>query len=341
MKKKLFILGVSTLLLCGCGKIPKLSNGDEAVITFKDGEKISVNDFYDEIKNGYGLQVLVNMMDKHIYELEFKDKVSDAKTYSEAVVKQFKANYDDEEKALSMLQTYYGYQTFDAYKNAAYINYLQNEAIETYVKNNITEDELKDYYEKSVYPNMTISHILITSDASSSATDEEKEAAEKKAKAKVKEVIDKLNTAKKENKNITEAFTSLAKEYSEDESTKNKGGSLGEINIGSLDSKYDELVSSAAKLQDGEYSTDIITTELGYHVILKTATGKKASYDDSVDSMKEKIMTNKLNDNKSLMVDAVKYYRDKYELNIVDSELNSQYSKYMNNLINTYKNSSN
>ena len=57
--------------------------------------------------------------------------------------------------------------------------------------------------------------------------------------------------------------------------------------------------------------------------------------------MKEKIMTNKLNDNKSLMVDAVKYYRDKYELNIVDSELNSQYSKYMNNLINTYKNSSN
>ena len=43
MNKKIFIIGASALLLCGCGKVPKLSNGDEAVITFKDGEKISAN----------------------------------------------------------------------------------------------------------------------------------------------------------------------------------------------------------------------------------------------------------------------------------------------------------
>ena len=45
MKKKIFILSTCILLLCGCGKtIPTLSNGDEAVVSFENGDKISVND---------------------------------------------------------------------------------------------------------------------------------------------------------------------------------------------------------------------------------------------------------------------------------------------------------
>lgn len=55
------------------------------------------------------------------------------------------------------------------------------------------------------------------------------------------------------------------------------------------------------------------------------------------DSMKEDITQDKLTEDQSLMVDAIRYYRDLYELDIVDSELDSQYSIYMNNLINTYK----
>ena len=71
MKKKVLILGVCSLLLCGCGKIPTLSNGDEAVVTFKDGDMISANDFYEEIKNNYGLNTLINMIDKYVFEKEF------------------------------------------------------------------------------------------------------------------------------------------------------------------------------------------------------------------------------------------------------------------------------
>lgn len=339
MKKKIFILGASALLLCGCGKNPTLSNGDEAVVTFKNGEKISANDFYEEIKNSFGLQTLVNMIDKHIYETEFKDDVKDAKTFAAATVKQFKANYDDEATALGMLQNYYGYQSFEAYEDAAYINYLQNQAIETYVKESIKEEELKEYYENNVYPNMTISHILITPSVKDDATDEEKEEAEDKAKKQIESIIKELAQAKKDNKDVKKVFSELAKKYSEDDSNKNKGGNLGEININSLDGKYDELVKAAGKLKDGEYSTEVITTELGYHVILKTKTGEKASYEDSLDSMKEDITTDKLTENKSLMVEAVKHYREKYDLEIIDSEIKSQYSKYMNNLINAYKNS--
>jgi len=61
MKKKIIILGACSLLLCGCGKtIPTLSNGDEAVVAFSNGEKISVNDLYQEIKDKYALRAIWN-----------------------------------------------------------------------------------------------------------------------------------------------------------------------------------------------------------------------------------------------------------------------------------------
>lgn len=339
MNKKIFIIGASALLLCGCGKVPKLSNGDEAIVTFKDGEMISANDFYKEIKDKMGLETLINMVDKYVYEKEFSDKKKDANTYAEAMIKQFRAQYDTDEEILTMLKQYgMHFQTIEAYQDSLYVNYLQNEAIEAYVKSKITEEELKKYYETDVYPNMTISHILITPSVTDSTKTEEKEKAEKEAKEKVNAIIKELNDAKKENKNITEVFNELVKKHSEDDSTKDKNGDLGEINLGSLSSKYDELVKAASKLKDGEYSTEVITTEAGYHVILKTKTGEKETYENSLESMKEKIMQNKLNENSSLIVDAIKYYRDKYEFDIIDSEIDTQYGRYMNNLINTYKN---
>lgn len=337
MKKKVLILGVCSLLLCGCGKIPTLSNGDEAVVTFKEGEMISANDFYEEIKNSFGLDTLLNMIDKHIFEAEFPDEMENGEAYAEAAIDQLRTNYKTEEELLQALQ-YYGYQTVEAYQNFVYISYMQNVAIEAYVRNNITEEELQDYYDNDVYPDMTISHILITPDVTDDMSDEEKEEAENTAKEQIENIIDELNEAKDNGEDIESTFAKLAKEYSEDDDTKDDGGNLGEINIGSLDSNYDELIKAANSLKDGEYSTEVITTELGYHVILKTATGEKASYDDSVDSMKDAITEDKLNNDQSLMVDAIRYYRELYELDIVDSELDNQYSIYMNNLINTYEN---
>ncbi len=146
MKKKVLILGVCSLLLCGCGKIPTLSNGDEAVVTFKEGEMISANDFYEEIKNSFGLDTLLNMIDKHIFEAEFPDEMENGEAYAEAAIDQLRTNYETEEELLQALQ-YYGYQTVEAYQNFVYISYMQNVAIEAYVRDNITDEELNEVLE--------------------------------------------------------------------------------------------------------------------------------------------------------------------------------------------------
>ena len=58
LKKILLLSTVCFTLLCGCGKIPKLKNGEEAVITFKKDKKehkISADELYEELKNNFGL----------------------------------------------------------------------------------------------------------------------------------------------------------------------------------------------------------------------------------------------------------------------------------------------
>ena len=44
MKKKIVLAMALTLLLTGCGKVPKLEKPKHAVISFKNGNKISVHE---------------------------------------------------------------------------------------------------------------------------------------------------------------------------------------------------------------------------------------------------------------------------------------------------------
>ena len=89
--------------------------------------------------------------------------------------------------------------------------------INSYAKTKITDKEIKAYYDDEAIGDMEINHILITADVKDGAKDDEKKAAEEAAKKTVNEIIEKLNTAKKNKEDITEAFTKLAKEYSKDD----------------------------------------------------------------------------------------------------------------------------
>ncbi len=328
MKKKIVILGACTMLLCGCGKIPTLSNGEEAVVKFENGDMISVNDLYNDIKDNYALQSLLQMIDKKILETEYASEVESKKEVAESTVKAMKETYG-EEQFLQMLQSYYGYSSIEAYQKSYYIGALQNLAIVDYGKSLVTDKEIKKYYDESVFGDILVSHILITADTTSSMSTEEKTEAENKAKDQVKSIIDEL----KKSDNKKEKFKELAKNLSKDESTKENGGSLGYINIGTLGSSYDEIVKSANSLKDGEFSTEVITTELGYHVILREEQKEKASLEDTKESIRSTLGEKKISADSTLSVTALTELRKKYGMDIVDSEIQKQYGNYISNTI--------
>ena len=342
MKKKLFLLTLSIFLIAGCGKIPKLKNGEDAVITFKNGDKISVNELYNALKTDYALDATINLMDTKILEKEFKGSIKEAKKYAEDTIKSMKESYGGDDELLQAIQIYTGYSTIDAYQNYIYINYLKNLATEKYAKIKVDDKQVEKYFNDVYVGDVSINHILITPSVKSEATDEEKTKAENEAKNKALEVIAKLDEASKAGKDVKEEFTKLAKEYSDDDATKNKGGELGYINFNNLGTNYDELVNAALKLKKGEYSTKVITTDMGYHVIYKVDQKDKGTLKDAEDKIRTILSQSTLNNDATVSVKAMQYYRDKYGAEIVDSDIQSQYSKYMNQALNQDKtNSSN
>lgn len=333
MKKKIIVLALCVLMISGCGsKIPKLSNGDEAVVTLKDGSMISANELYNELKDDYALEALVNMVDKKILEKEYKDQLEDAQDSADSTMKELEEAYGDD--LLSAIQYYTNYNSLEAYKEYVYLSYLQNLVIEDYCQDQITDKEIKKYYKDSIVGDIKVNHILITADVTDDMTDEEIEEAETKAKDQVKSIIKELK--KTDSKNLKSKFKELAKEYSDDESTKDNSGSLGFINKDTLSSEYDELVDAAYKLKDGEFSTEVITTELGYHVILRVETKEKAALEDVKDSIVETLGTEYLEENPVASIKALQQIRKDYGVEFVDSDLKSQYATYIQNAIASY-----
>ncbi len=332
MKKKIILSMLCLFLLCGCGKIPKLKNGEEAVITFaKDGKKhkISADDLYQELKNNFGLEATVKLINSYILENEFasyKEKAeSDAKNYMDGLIEA----YGDETKLLEAVQSNTNYSTLEAYQDYLYLSFMETHATKEYAKTLVTDKEIDAYYKDEVKGDVEIYHILVTPKVTDGMKDEEKTKAEDTAKETINKIIKELD----ESKDKLDTFKKLVKKYTEDESTKSKDGNLGYINYGDLSDKYDELIDAAYKLKDGEYSKSIITTEMGYHVIYRKSIKEKDKLKDIKDEIIESLAERKMQQG-NLAVDSLKYYRKLYNMEIIDSTLNRQYGIYLNNLAN-------
>lgn len=335
MKKKVIVLALIVTLLCsGCGKkIPTLSNGDEAVVTLKDGSMISVNELYEAVKDDYALQTLLDLVDKKILEDKYKDKLDEFNKQVDNHMTTLENSLGDDLEEQIISQT--GLPSIEAYKQSYYISLLKQEAVLDYAKSKISDKEIEKYYKDEIVSDIKISHILITPEVTDSMTDEEKKAAETEAKEKAEAIIAELN--KTDKSSIADKFSELAKEQSMDESSKENGGSLGFINKTTLSSQYKKVSEAAYKLKDGEYSKDVVKSEVGYHVILRTDTKEKASVEDVKDDILKELGTEYINKHYVVYVDGLTAVRDEYDVEIVDSELKKQYKSYVERLRANYQ----
>lgn len=333
MKKKILILSMCLILASGCGKqIPKLKNGEEAVVTFNEKDKISVDDLYQKIKSERALETLISMIDKNILEDKYKNNLEDATTYAESTIKSLEENYGDQLE--EMIYNYTGYTSKEAYKDSLYLSHLQNLAVEDYAKDQVTDKEIKKYYDDEIIGDIELSHILITPQTTDDMTDDEKKAKENEAENKAKEIIDEL----KKSSDIKSTFAELAKNNSQDEATSKSGGSLGYVNYNTLSSDYDSLIDAAAKLKNNEYSTTAIKTSLGYHIILRTNQKEKAKLEDVKDTIIENLANEKKEEDSTISVKAMQQLRKDYNVEIQDTELKEQYAKYIQNALSQAKN---
>ena len=319
--KKILIFCLCALLLTGCGDV-KLENGENAIVSFNNGDGITAQDLYDELKEMYGVNYLVNLIDAKLLDLEYEETTEELE-YVQQIVDSVKSESGDE--FIDYIEYYYGVNSEEAFEDYIRLNYRRSLWIEDYAREIVTDKQIEDYYNDVYVGDMEVSHILITSDATSDMTDDEKKAAETEAYNKAKEIIEKLNNG--------EDFATLAKENSDDSGTAGDGGVVGTVNYGM---NYDEdFVDAAAALEEGKYSSTPVKTQFGYHIIYKTKQNEKESLEDSSDTIRDIIAEESLNNNTLLYSEALEALREKYEMNIVDSDLSSDYEEYLKELTST------
>ena len=325
MKKIVISMLVVLLLITGCGKVPVLSNGEEAVITLDDGA-ISVDELYQEMKNKYALSVLIDMLDEKILANKYPE-TDDEKSYISSTISQLQLYYDyyyntQYSSFEIFIQLEYGANNTEELEEIFSLDYKRNQAIEDYAKSIVSDSEIEKYYNDKIVGNIEASHILITADYEDDATEEEKTEAEKKALEQAKEIIAKLNNG--------EDFATLAKEYSKDGSASN-GGALGEFNRGDM---VDEFFEAALALNVGEYSKEPVKSEYGYHIILKTAQKEKPTLESVKEEVIETLAEEKINSDDTLSYKALIELRKDSGMTIEDKDLKEQYENYVYNTTN-------
>ena len=111
MKKTLIAALLVGLTVTGCGKVPVLKDGKEAVLTSKDGD-ITIDELYETMKDTYALQTLIDMMDLNILEKDYPS-TDEEKDYIKETKDEIQKSYEN---------SYYVdyYSTFEQFLYAYY-----------------------------------------------------------------------------------------------------------------------------------------------------------------------------------------------------------------------------
>lgn len=322
MKKKKLLIGLislGVLATTGCGKIPKLENGEEVVASL-DGKNFTANDLYNELKKQGGSSVLVNMIDTFITNQEITDS-KEAEEYAASLIKQYKLSYKQNGADFEAALISNGYANEDEFKKVIATDYKKSEIAKKYIKADITDDELKDYYDNHISDELSVKHILIAPEVSDNATDEEKTNAENAALEKAKNLIEQLNNGAD--------FDTLAKENSSDDATKDNGGVINNV---VKEGYVTEFWNAAYALENGKYTTEPVKTQYGYHIIYKVSHTEKKSLNEMKDTLYNKIVSEKISNDSSLEQKTWVKIREKYNLAINDSTIDSTYKSSIKSL---------
>lgn len=312
--KYLFCVSLIALTLTGCGKIPQLKDGSELIIEM-DGLNMTVDEFYQDLKDTYGTYALINSIDNLLLNKVYETD-TDMKTKIESQITALKDQFgSDFEDAISY---YYGVSTEKQLYNYIETAYKRELATKYYAETQIDEEDIEKYYEEKAIGDIKASHILIKSDATDDMTDKEKEEAEEKALETAKEIIKKLDKGEK--------FEDLAEEYSDDSSASD-GGNVGYFNRGDMVSEFEE---AAIELKVDEYTKEPVKSQYGYHIILKTDQKDKPKLEEIKDEIKDTLVNELIANTQNIQAFSMEWLREKNNLKIYDAELKIKYDHYMN-----------
>jgi len=255
-------------------RIATLKDGTQPVAEI-DEYTVTADDLYEDMKKVYSVSYLLDRIDNKLLTEKYKetDEMNDkVKEEAENYYNMYKAYYGMEKDEFLSRN---GFGSESAFLDYLKLQYRRNAYTEDYIKSNISDSEVEKYYNDKVYGDINTKHILVKVD--SSASDDEKKAAEDKAK----EIISKLDEGK--------TFDEVKEEYKDDITYEELGYKSYNAN---LESAYLEEMQ---KLEDNSYSKTPVKTSYGYHIVYRIDQKEKPSLEEA----KEDILSDLIEEKKS------------------------------------------
>jgi foldase protein PrsA len=256
MKKWILSLSLAASIV-GLAACNNSASGSDVVVKTKAGN-ITKDELYTALKDKYGDQVLQQL----VFEKVLSDKY---KVSSKDVDKQVNQAKDQLGAQFEATLQQYGYKNEKDFRNSIKVGLMQQKAATKDIK--VTDKELKDYY-NNIKPQIKARHILVK---------DEKTANDIEAKLKA-----------------GQKFEDLAKKYSTDTGSAQKGGDLGWFGTGTMDPNFEK---AAYALKVNEISKPV-KTQFGYHIIQLTDKKKKESFDKMKTQIVQEVKTSKVDQTK-------------------------------------------
>ena len=291
-----FSIGITLTILLRPDAISQLKNGEEKVVSI-DNYTITADTLYESLKNMGSVYIIINEIDAKILDnlYETTDEMIEEVTSE--------ANY-----YLNTASNYYGYSvtaflssngftSFEDFKNNLILEYKRNLYLTDYLKKEITEEEIKNFY-NDLTGAMSGKYIL----------------------------IDDLDTTKK-----ILADLKSGKTYSEIINAYNDKINIKALKNIEFDSNIeDEIYEELKNLEVNSYSNNYFNLNDKYVVVFKDDEIEKASLKDLNERIKIYLAEEKINqDDGTIANEILNDLKEKYNLHFFDTSIEKEYLNYL------------
>lgn len=302
------LITILVVIIIWPDRIATLKDGTQPVAEI-DNYTVTADDLYEDMKKLYSISSLLDKIDNKILEEKYPeddDMNDEIKEQAESYYKAYEQYYQmDKETFLSNN----GFGSEKAFLEYLKLQYRRNTYAKDYIKTLISDKDVEKYYNDNVYGDINTKHILVKVD--SSASDEDKKAAEDLAK----EIISKLNDGK--------SFDEVKDEYKDKITYEELGYKSYNAN---LESAY---MDAMQKLDNNSYSKEPVKTSYGYHVIYRIDQKDKPTLNDVKDEIIDSLVSEKQSNDKNISYIALDKMREEAGLKFSDTVLEKKYNTYM------------
>lgn len=301
-------LGLLIMMFFFPDRIAVLKSGEQVAIEVGK-YNITADDLYNRLKELNSVSVVMEKVDRLIledmYTLSDEDRKSIEST-AQSYISSAQQAYQITEEEFLKNNNFNSKEEFLKYME---LDYLRS----TYFKENVsTKEDVEKFYNERVYGTINTEHILVKTEDMSDGD----------AKSKATEILEKLKSGV--------SWDDLKNQYS------------GVIVTESVPVEFDSNLESAYKneaesLSNNSYSSSLVKTSYGYHIIYRKETDGKGSLESVKSRIQSVLASEAQNNDSSIYGKVLVEMRKNAKMDIKDTEIKKVYEDYINSLEDTDK----